>query len=104
MDEISWGEKILFSPRYSTSTIGLPSWSMTLKGHDSISFLTVGSSKRRPINRLQPRISLQFPEAERKWRTDKHLLDVEDGISWVHGSLVLCRFTDQTLLVGETDE
>jgi len=52
MEEISWGEKILSSPRYSTSTIGLPSWSMTLNGHDSISFLTVGSSNLRPINRL----------------------------------------------------
>jgi hypothetical protein len=28
-------------------------------------------------------------------------LDVEDGISWVHSSLVLGRFTDQALLVGE---
>jgi hypothetical protein len=31
-------------------------------------------------------------------------LDIKDGVSWVHGSLVLCGFTDQTLLVGEGDE
>jgi hypothetical protein len=47
---------------------------------------------------------LQFPKVEKKWRIVKYLLDIEDGVSWVHGSLVLCRFTDQTLLVGETDE
>jgi hypothetical protein len=93
----------LFSPRYSTSTIGLPSWSMTLNGHDSISFFTVGSSNRRPINRLQPRISTN-PQRREKSKNDKDLLDIEDGVSWVHGSLVLCGFTDQTLLVGERDE
>jgi hypothetical protein len=32
------------------------------------------------------------------------LLDIEDGVSWVHGSLVLCRLADQTLLVGEGNE
>ena len=52
MDEISCGENVLVSFRYSTCTIGLPSLSTTLKGHDSISFLTVGSSNLRPISRL----------------------------------------------------
>lgn len=33
-----------------------------------------------------------------------YLLDIEDGVAWVHGSLVLGRLTDQTLLVGEGDE
>ena len=33
-----------------------------------------------------------------------HLLDVEDSVAWVHGSLVLGRLTDQTLLVGEGNE
>lgn len=33
--------------------MGLPPWSTTLNGHDGISFLTVSSSNRRPINRLQ---------------------------------------------------
>ena len=76
---------------------------MTLNGHDSISFLTVGSSKRRPINRLQPRISANPPRrAESK--NDKDLLDIEDGVSGVHGSLVLRRLTDQALLVGERHE
>jgi len=31
-------------------------------------------------------------------------LDIKDGVSWVHRSLVLGRLTDQTLLVGEGDE
>lgn len=53
MAEISWGENCLVSPRYSTSTLGFPLSSTTLKGQDSISFFTVGSSKRRPINRLE---------------------------------------------------
>ncbi|KAI6875794.1 hypothetical protein KC323_g176 [Hortaea werneckii] len=52
MAEISCGEKVLVSPRYSTCTFGwLPS-STTLKGHDSMSFLTVGSSYLLPIRRL----------------------------------------------------
>lgn len=33
-----------------------------------------------------------------------HELDIEDGISRVHSSLVLGGFTDQALLVGEGDE
>ena len=32
------------------------------------------------------------------------ILDIEDGVSWVHSSLVLCRLSNQTLLVGERDE
>jgi hypothetical protein len=32
------------------------------------------------------------------------LLDIEDGVSWIHGSLILCRFTNKTFLVGETHE
>ena len=51
--EISCGENVLFSPRYSTSTFGLLSSSVTLNGHDSMSFLTVGSSNLRPMRRLQ---------------------------------------------------
>jgi hypothetical protein len=31
-------------------------------------------------------------------------LDIEDGVLWVHGSLVLGRLTNQTLLAGEGDE
>jgi hypothetical protein len=31
-------------------------------------------------------------------------LDIKDGVLWVHSSLVLGRFTDQTFLVGEGDE
>jgi hypothetical protein len=52
MAEISWGENFLRSPRYSTSTRGLPPWSTTLNGHDLMSFVTVSSSNRRPIRRL----------------------------------------------------
>ena len=52
MDEISWGVKVLVSLRYSTWTAGLPPWSTTLNGHDSMSFFTVGSSNLRPIKRL----------------------------------------------------
>jgi len=74
---------------------------MTLNGQLSQSFLTVGSSNRRPINRLQPRISSQILNAE---QIHKDLLDIEDGVSWVHGSLVLRRLTDQALLVGEGHE
>ena len=99
MAETSCGEKILSSPRYSTWTMGEPSWSMTLNGHDSISFLTVGSSKRRPINRLG---YVSMPLAVSKEAASS--LDIEDGVSGVHRSLVLSRLTDQTLLVGEGDE
>lgn len=54
----------MVSPRYLTWTIGLPPWSTTLNGQDSTSFLTIGSSNRRPINRLEtllePRIFFSF--------------------------------------------
>lgn len=53
MAEISWAEKVLVSPRYSTEILGLPLSSTILKGQDSISFLTVASSKRRPMRRLE---------------------------------------------------
>jgi hypothetical protein len=33
-----------------------------------------------------------------------HILDIEDGVLGVHGSLVLGGLTDKTLLVGERDE
>jgi hypothetical protein len=98
--EISWGEKVFSSPRYSTETLGLPLSSTTLKGQDSMSFLTVGSSNLRPIRRLG-RLSevvhvcaFCFPNS----------LDIEDGVDGVHGSLVLGGLTDQTLLSGEGDE
>lgn len=32
------------------------------------------------------------------------ILDIEDGVLGVHGSLVLGGLTDKTLLVGERDE
>jgi hypothetical protein len=34
----------------------------------------------------------------------RYELDIEDGVLGVHGGLVLCSLTDQTLLVGEGDE
>jgi hypothetical protein len=73
--------------------MGLPPWSMTLKGHDCTSFLTVSSSNRRPINRLG--LSAYFvPLCQRL----TNVLDIEDSIFRVHSSLVLGRLTDQTLL------
>ena len=62
MAEISWGEKSLVSPRYWTWTLGLPLASMILKGHDWMSFLTVSSSKRRPMRRLKFRQHVGFSE------------------------------------------
>lgn len=53
MAEISWGENCLVSPRYSTWTMGESPWATILKGHDWMSFLTVSSSKRRPMRRLK---------------------------------------------------
>lgn len=100
MEEISWGEKVLVSPRYSTWTMGEPDWSTTLKGHDSISFLTVWSSKRRPIRRLcfaGQKMLLPYSEGNCS-------LDIEDGVGGVHGSLVLSGLTDQTLLSSEGNE
>lgn len=32
------------------------------------------------------------------------LLDIENGVGGVHGSLVLCRLSDQALFVGEGNE
>jgi hypothetical protein len=43
----------LVSPRYSTWTMGESPWATILKGHDWMSFLTVSSSKRRPMRRLK---------------------------------------------------
>lgn len=34
----------------------------------------------------------------------RSLLDIEDGVDWVHSSLVLSGLTDQTLLSSEGDE
>lgn len=101
MEEISWGEKDFVSPRYSTSTLGepLPS-SMTLKGQVSVSFLTVGSSKRRPMRRLG-RSARGLPGLG---DAAGHSLDIEDGVGRVHGSLVLGSLTNQALLVSEADE
>ncbi len=31
-------------------------------------------------------------------------LGIENGVDWVHSNLVLCRITDQTLSVGESNE
>lgn len=103
MDEISCGENVFVSLRYSTCTIGFPPWSTTLNGHDSTSFLTVGSSNLRPMRRLNGQlwirqILIEFPISYR------YILDIKNGIGRVHRSLVLCRFPDQALLVGERDE
>lgn len=103
MEEISWGEKVLVSPRYSTWTMGDPPWSVTLKGQDSISFLTVASSKRRPMRRLW-KLQSDFVLSCSVWRRNSCSLDIEDGVLGVHGSLVLSGLTDQTLLRGEGDE
>jgi len=89
----------LRSPRYSTSTRGLPPWSTTLNGHDLMSFVTVSSSNRRPINRLRMSV-----HGTTQGGVAGNSLDIEDGVFWVHSSLVLGRLTDQTLLAGERDE
>ena len=36
--------------------------------------------------------------------SQSHSLDIEDGVLWVHSSLVLGGLTDETLLGGEGDE
>jgi hypothetical protein len=36
--------------------------------------------------------------------SNKYILDIKDGVPWVHGGLVLGGLTDETLLVGEGDE
>lgn len=105
MAEISWAENCLDSPRYWTSTLGLPLSSTTLKGQDSMSFLTVGSSKRRPIRRLK----IMSAAGGSRWQDGQgpsrdNLLDIEDGVDGVHGGLVLGSLTDQSLGVSEGDE
>ena len=77
IDEISCGENVLVSFRYSTCTIGFPPWSTTLKGHDSISFFTVGSSNRRPIRRLRKGLAITL----HKYFSQKSLLEVAYLIS-----------------------
>jgi hypothetical protein len=99
MEEISWGEKVLVSFRYWTWTMGEPPWSTILKGQDSISFLTVGSSKRRPMRRL---LCGQYRSTHLEAALDS--LDIEDGVLGVHGSLVLRSLTDETFLIVERDE
>jgi hypothetical protein len=64
-----------------------------------MSFVTVSSSNRRPIRRLE-RSALDSHTTS----TQKDSLDVEDGVLGVHGSLVLGRLADETLLAGERDE
>jgi hypothetical protein len=49
-------------------------------------------------------MSMRFRNVQTKTGLVKDLLDIEDGVSWVHSSLVLRGFTDQTLLIGERDE
>lgn len=80
--------------------MGLPPWSTTLKGHDLMSFVTVSSSNRRPIKRLEKsaqHIKHDFP-------LQCNILDIEDSVLGVHSSLVLGRLTDETLLAGERNE
>ena len=98
MAEISCGENCFVCPRYSTSTLGFPSSSTTLKGHDSMSFLTVGSSNLRPIRRLL-----------RGQSTILHLwtmlvLDIKHRVRRVHRRLILGRIADEALFGGEGDE
>ena len=100
MAEISWGEKVFSSPRYSTETLGLPLSSTTLKGQDSMSFLTVGSSNLRPMRRLEGLSEVVHVCAS----CIPNSLDIEDGVDGVHGSLVLGGLTNQTLLSGEGNE
>ena len=101
IDEISWGEKVLVSPRYSTWTTGFPPWSTTLKGQDSASFLTTSSSNLRPIKRLIT-VRIQIPIVA--IAAGCISLDIEDGVLRVHRSLILGGLTDQTLLSAEGDE
>lgn len=64
MAEISWGEKVLVSLRYSTWTEGAPSRSTILKGQDSMSFLTVSSSNLRPMRRLETVSRYVYPQSD----------------------------------------
>jgi hypothetical protein len=81
--------------------MGLPPWSTTLKGHDWMSLRTISSSNRRPINRLRI-VSTWYPKNAGEYCED--VLDIEDGVLWVHSSLVLGRLTNKTLLARERDE
>jgi NAD-specific glutamate dehydrogenase len=47
--------------------------------------------------------SMQLSEAFLP-RTLLNSLNIEDGVGWVHSSLVLCSLTDQSLLGSEGDE
>jgi len=99
MEEISCGEKVFVSPMYSTCTIGAPPWSVTLNGHDWISFLTVSSSNLLPIRRLKNGgQNWRWMIAHKAWRG---VLDIENGVGRVHGSLILRRLANETLLGGE---
>jgi hypothetical protein len=103
MEEISWGEKVLVSPKYSTSTTGLPPWSTTLNGQDSMSFLTIGSSNRLPIRRLQCPLESTFLGTAISGQTNI-LLNIENSVLWVHGSLILSGLANKALLVGKGDK
>lgn len=94
------GEKVLVSPRYSTSINGLPPWSTTLNGHVWTSFLTLGSSNRRPINRLWKWLVENAREPRRKIYT----LGIKDSVTWVQSSLIFSSITNQTLVLWESDE
>lgn len=47
--------------------------------------------------------SQRYVEQKRK-RTRLNVLDIEDGVLGIHGSLVFGGLTDKTLLIGERDE
>ena len=98
IEEISWGEKVFVSFKYSTCTTGLPPWSTTLKGHDTISFFTVGSSNLLPINRLES-VSPLVVVKVLACALIGDVLDVEYGVRRVHGGLILSRLADQPLFV-----
>ena len=86
MDEISCGENVLVSFRYSTCTIGFPPWSTTLKGHDSISFFTVGSSNRRPIRRLRKTLAIALQKSA------KSLLEKALDMAYLISKIVFAGF------------
>lgn len=79
--------------------MGLPPWSTTLNGHDSTSFLTMGSSNRRPISRLRFCQHL-FPSFQQSLNP----LDIEDSVFGVHGSLIFGGLANEALFIGEGDE
>ena len=96
MAEISCGEKTFVSPRYWTCTFGLLSSSVTLNGHDSISFLTVGSSNLLPIRRLTSKtvfsgfIAAWFFAAS-PMRRSSDVKDTNDGVVKEPCSLATAR-------------